>query len=67
MGIKRRPLYTVYCDVHNCLNQLEDYTGDLSGMSTSRERAAEIALATGFKQLSERKWACPDCVKRYNL
>lgn len=67
MGIKQRPLYTIYCDIKGCTNQLEDYTGDLVGMATTRDRVAKIAKEQGFKQLSERKWACPDCVHKHNL
>jgi len=70
MGVVKKTCYTVKCDVSDCdslCNQLEDYVGPLDGLTETRESAERWAREQGFIQISQRKWVCPDCAKRYGL
>lgn len=62
MPVERNVFYSVCCD--KCHSLLEDYTGELAGVTKKRSVAENIARENGFVQISPRKWICPECAKK---
>lgn len=59
MGIRKRTWYTVECN--HCGAVLEDYTGDIAGLSNSRKQAETIAYENNWTKTGQDTWKCPEC------
>lgn len=62
MGVFKRVCYSIKCDT--CKSPLEDYTGELIGITDTKEDAVELALKNGWRQISKTIWKCPNCINR---
>lgn len=60
MGVIIRKCYSVQCDYCKCL--LEDYTGELVGITECKKMAVALAREKGWVR-NGKLWACPICAK----
>lgn len=61
MGIRKRSCYTVECN--RCDAVLEDYCGELIGITDTRKDAENLAKEKGWIQTGNNTWVCPRCVQ----
>ena len=62
MGVIKRYCYSVECNC--CEALLENYTGELIGLTNKREDAEEIAKENGWVQTGKNIWKCPECIAK---
>lgn len=59
MGIVKRVCYSVKCNLCGAL--LEDYAGELIGITNERKDAIGLAKEYNWKQMNNNTWVCPEC------
>lgn len=67
MGVRKRYWYTIECN--HCGLPLEDYAGDIAGLTNTKEQAEGLAKEYGWLQTGKNTWKCPGCCateRRYN-
>lgn len=64
MGVIKRVCYSIKCN--SCNTVLEDYTGELIGITNKRQDAVELAFENKWVLLGEDIWKCPTCSKSVN-
>ena len=62
MGVRKRTCYTIECN--DCGDTLEGYTGDLIGITDTKEDAEALAKEHGWVQTGKNTWLCPECSKK---
>ena len=62
MGVIKRYCYSVKCNY--CEALLENYTGELIGLTNKREDAEEVAKENGWVQTGKNTWKCPECITK---
>lgn len=65
MGVIKRFCYSVKCNCCGAL--LENYAGELIGLTNKREEAEAVARENGWLQTGINTWKCPDCITEAKL
>ena len=59
MGVVKRTYYSATCDC--CNSRLEDWTGELAGITNTKKEAIECAKENGWIRTEDGSFYCPDC------
>lgn len=62
MGIRKRHWYTVECNC--CGSVLEDYAGDIAGLTNTKNQAKDLAIEYGWELKGKDTWICPECIAK---